>query len=736
MTDLILHIIGDLGLLALLSLGAVWLHPLTGSVRHPVQRNALLGVMFGALTSVVMLDPILLPAGATIDARAGPALLAGIYAGPVGAVIANAIGAAVRYWVVGGPVALGGAVGFLLYGSAGLLAGLLLRQRSRTPGPLVLLGVALFGTVTVLPSFFVSADWATGLAILEKAWPILLSGNVLGTLLVGVVLRVSDSRAAVLAQTRGRAIEADTLALVARTTTNGVLIADADGRVEWMNVGFDRMTGRDESRVIGRPLPAVLSADDRETGPAEQAARMLRTAEPFRAQARDRRPDGQPFWADIECRPLHIDGHVRHFVAVLNDITRQKILEQRLLRAEEVARVGHWRLTVATGEVEWSGQAHRIFGLNTQRPTPDLDGVLDIYMPEDRARVMACVDASITTGVPLDYRARLRIGDTVRCVAVKGEVDQDPSGNVVALFGVVQDITDLVRSELEANRAREAADAANRSKSEFLATMSHELRTPLNAVIGFSEVIATEMFGPVGGDPRYRAYAADIHESGQILLDLVNDVLDLSKIEAGRITLEDSPIDLDRLADRALRLVRERAARHGLTIRHMGLDTAPRLRADSRLVTQMLFNLATNAVKFTPAGGTITVFATVTDDGGLILGVRDTGIGIPAEDLPRVTEPYVQVRSAQVRPVHKGGAEGTGLGLTLVRSMMELHDGWLELESTVGLGTTARLVFPPERTDPIREDENTDERPDGPSSGDGQLGPPPISGPVNTHGSS
>jgi PAS domain S-box-containing protein len=697
MTELILHVVSDLGLLALLSLGVLWLYPLTGSFLHTVPRDALLGVMFGALASVVMLDPIQLPQGATLDARAGPALLAGVYAGPVGAIVANAIGAAVRYWVVGGPVALGGVVGFILYGTAGLLAGLLLRRWSRTPGPVCLLALALFGTVAVLPSFFVSADWATGLAILEKAWPILLVGNTLGTLLVGMALRFTDARADTLARTRGRAIEADTLALVARTTTNGVLITDADGRVDWMNEGFARMTGRDESRVLGQPLPAVLDAGGGDPVLGGRVAEALRTALPLRAQAMDRTPDGRPVWADIEVRPVRIDGTVRHFVAVLNDITRQKLLEQRLVRAEEVARLGHWRLTVNTGRIDGSQQAYRIFGLDMDKPAPDLNGVLDIYLPEDRARVVARIEASMTTGAPLDYRARLIVGETVRWVDVKGEVDRDPGGHIVALFGVVQDITDLARSEMDAHTAREAADAANRSKSEFLATMSHELRTPLNAVIGFSEIIQKEMFGPVGGDPRYREYAGDIRDSGQILLDLVNDVLDLSKIEAGRTTLEESVLELAPLGDRALRLVRERAAKHNLTVETIGLDSAPRLRADGRLVTQMLFNLATNAVKFTPSGGTITVFAGATDDGSLVLGVRDTGIGIASEDLARVSEPYFQVRSTQVRPVHKGGAEGTGLGLTLVRTMMELHDGRLELDSSVGVGTTVRLVFPSSR---------------------------------------
>jgi signal transduction histidine kinase len=235
--------------------------------------------------------------------------------------------------------------------------------------------------------------------------------------------------------------------------------------------------------------------------------------------------------------------------------------------------------------------------------------------------------------------------------------------------------------------ARDDANHANRAKSEFLAHMSHELRTALNAINGFSEIIKDELFGPV--TPRYRDYAADIYRSGIHLTALINDVLDLSKIEAGKLEIDDEIVEPAALVDSCLRLVRDRAHKGNLRL-HADLPRdLPPLRADERLVKQMLLNLLTNAIKFTPEGGRVTVAARVTEDGALALAVVDTGIGIAAEDIPRVLEPYGQVATARDR-----NPEGTGLGLPLVGKMVELHGGALTLDSTKDVGTVATLIFP------------------------------------------
>jgi PAS domain S-box-containing protein len=700
MIDTVLSIIGDFGLLALLSLGVVAVQSRTESLKQRASRGVLLGLMFGALASVVMLDPIPLPHGAVTDSRGGAAILAGVFGGPVAAVVANTIGAAVRYWVVGGPVALGGAAGFLLYGLAGLLAGLALRRLGRDPGPLTLAGIGVFGTAMVLPSFFVSADWATGWAILGTALPIMLTANVVSTILIGLVLRFAEARAVRWAYQRRRALEADRLALAMEHATNGVLMADAAGRVTWSNPGFLRLTGASEAAVVGQPLPAVLAGFDLTLeGPGSRSTLQARLAagEAFRGTLAGRTPDGRSYWATVDGRMVQEGRHLRHFVAVLTDITESKQLEQRLTRAEQVAHVGHWRLDTLTGAVLWSAQVFRIFNLDPEGPMPTLETGLAFYHPEDRDRISALVAASVETGDPLEFRSRLFLNGETKWVDARGEAERDPSGQIVSLFGVVQDVTELARREIEAQRAREAADAANRSKSEFLATMSHELRTPLNAVIGFAEIIQGQHFGPLQGPSRYLEYAADIRDSGQVLLDLVNDVLDLSKIEAGRFEMNEETVSIQAVVDRAARLVRDRAVNHGICLDTGDLADAPGLWADERLVSQMLFNLLTNAVKFTPAGGRVAVFAERLPDGGLALVVEDNGIGIAAEDLARITEPYYQARPVGPRDVHQGGMGGTGLGLSLVTRMMDMHDGRLTLDSTPGEGTTARLVFPPDR---------------------------------------
>jgi signal transduction histidine kinase len=229
-------------------------------------------------------------------------------------------------------------------------------------------------------------------------------------------------------------------------------------------------------------------------------------------------------------------------------------------------------------------------------------------------------------------------------------------------------------------------EAASRHKSEFLANMSHELRTPLNAVIGFSEVLIQQMFGAL--NEKQDEYLKDIYASGQHLLSLINDILDLSKIEAGRMELTPAPFHLPSAMDNAVTLVKERAARHGITLE---LDLDPRLSelvGDERKVKQVLLNLLSNAVKFTPEGGRICVKAGLTD-GAVEISVTDSGIGIAPEDQAAIFEEFRQVGSDETRK-----QEGTGLGLTLAKKFVELHGGRLWVESELGRGSTFTFTLP------------------------------------------
>ena len=242
------------------------------------------------------------------------------------------------------------------------------------------------------------------------------------------------------------------------------------------------------------------------------------------------------------------------------------------------------------------------------------------------------------------------------------------------------------------------AEGANKAKSEFLANMSHELRTPLNAINGFSEIMMNEMFGPLG-DQRYKGYSLDIHNSGQHLLALINDILDMSKIEAGKMALKFEPLHLEDVTEDAVRLVRNRAEAAGLKL-EVDFPPLPEIEADYRAVKQVLLNLLSNAIKFTPRQGRVTVRAEIRRDplGERVkVSVTDTGIGIAAEDLARLARPFEQVESQ-----HSKTTQGTGLGLALTKSLVEMHDGALEMVSTPGDGTTVSFTLPISQSSPMQ----------------------------------
>ncbi len=242
------------------------------------------------------------------------------------------------------------------------------------------------------------------------------------------------------------------------------------------------------------------------------------------------------------------------------------------------------------------------------------------------------------------------------------------------------------KSVAEEERAK--AQEASQSKSAFLASVSHELRTPLNAIIGFSDVMRGETFGPLG-HRNYLQYAEDIHGSGRHLLSLIDDILDLARIEAGRLELTETPVDLRETADECMRMIEINAARRQIRVNIDMPRSVPRILADDRAIRQIWLNLASNALKFTETGGTVTLFAAPRQDGSIAFGVRDTGCGMCQEELDQVMEAFTQGRSKA-----RTGERGTGLGLAIVNGLTEAHGGRVELASTVGQGTQATVILP------------------------------------------
>ena len=273
-----------------------------------------------------------------------------------------------------------------------------------------------------------------------------------------------------------------------------------------------------------------------------------------------------------------------------------------------------------------------------------------------------------------------------RCAAGRLRAE-DTAGDRPGIVAVTRDISDRKAQEAEILRTRDEAESASRAKTQFLANMSHELRTPLNAVIGFSEILNRELFGAIG-EARYRDYARLIHESGEHLLNVVNDILDMSKIEAGKFKIVKEPFDVAPLLKSCCDLMRHTAEQRSLSLIMDVAPGIPELPADKRACKQMLINLISNAIKFTDPGGWVRVSARRVGE-TVEFSVADNGIGIAEADLPRLGNPFVQANNSYDRSY-----DGAGLGLSVVKGLARLHGGRLELKSSLGEGTSATIVLP------------------------------------------
>jgi signal transduction histidine kinase len=334
-----------------------------------------------------------------------------------------------------------------------------------------------------------------------------------------------------------------------------------------------------------------------------------------------------------------------------------------------------------------------INGVETAKEIRSIDPGLNIVFvtgysdtdPRDMARIVPPVERLFYVAKPFQP---LELQQFASALSNKWRAEQDL---LVAHELLKQQYAQLQTANAELSQAKQKAEAASRMKTEFLANVSHELRTPLNSIIGFSEMINNEAHGAIGND-KYSSYVRDIHASGQHLLGVVNDILDISKIEVGEFELQEDQVDVAETIETSLRIVHERAASAGITVTADVASTLPALRGDARRVRQILLNLLSNSIKFTASGGKVLVRAAGSDAGGITVSVADSGIGIAAEDIEKAMMPFGQVDGRLNRKY-----EGTGLGLPLAKSLTELHDGRLTLKSAVGKGTTVTLDFPPAR---------------------------------------
>jgi signal transduction histidine kinase len=319
------------------------------------------------------------------------------------------------------------------------------------------------------------------------------------------------------------------------------------------------------------------------------------------------------------------------------------------------------------------------------------------YIPDGSHRVSGALMAPFALAVVVAAGAAFIVAQALMVAVVDRHLEARAKGEAQRMREHIAELENtqlaLTKTSEDLSLALEAAEAASKSKSAFLASMSHELRTPLNAILGFSETMLYEAFGPLGA-PRYKEYLGDIHKSGAHLLSLINDILDIARFDAGQAELHEEIFDLTALTVDCLRMVAGHAEKCDVVLSTELAPDLPALKADRRRIKQVLLNLLSNAVKFTPAGGQVT-FSACRSEAGLAMAVSDTGIGIAPQDIPRALERFGQVDSTLARRY-----EGTGLGLPLSKQLMEFHGGALFLESEEGVGTTVTVTLPPDRLVP------------------------------------
>ena len=363
--------------------------------------------------------------------------------------------------------------------------------------------------------------------------------------------------------------------------------------------------------------------------------------------------------------------------------------EAQLEEAEQIARMGRWKWVLGQEEISWSGEIYKMFGFTPDEFNPTIDSMTALINRSDISRVNQAFERALIEGNNYDMEFSIKRPDgEIRYIHCEGRCAMDEDGDVEALYGIMQDMTERVLYEQELKAAKDAAERAYAAKSTFLANMSHELRTPLNAIIGFSEMIEQQLLGPIGTE-KYLEYIKGIRESGAHLLDLISDILDMSKIEAGKYELSLEEFNALKTIRFAAHMVESRAMDEGVKIVLEQLkDEELTVVGDRRAFLQIVLNLLSNAVKFTRDGGSVSIECHERDT-YIAIKVIDTGIGIPANKLAQITRPFEQASTSYARE-----HEGSGLGLAISKELAEMHGGTIHIESKVDVGTTVTVRLP------------------------------------------
>ena len=492
-----------------------------------------------------------------------------------------------------------------------------------------------------------------------------------------------------------------------------VVITNAGAIIEYVNPKFTQITGYSAEEVIGKN-PRILKSGVHSREFYKDMWAALTAGQEWRGKLFNKKKNGDYFWESASISSISNEaGKITHYVAIKEDITRQVQMEnalrqtrERLDRSQEIAHLGSWELDLSKNELFWSDEVFRIFGLEPSEALLTYEFFLGHVHPDDRKALESGYFTSVSRGEEFfetEHRIVRKTSGEVRWVLEKCSHVRNGEGTIVRSVGMIQDISDRKWGEIALKKAIESSEAANRAKSDFLASMNHELRTPLNVVIGFSEVLAERMYGEL--NEKQAKCAENILNAGRRLLGLINDILDLSKIESGKMDFERVKVPVKGLLENSLTLVKEKAYKHNLKLKVSAADGMV-VQADERMLKQVMFNLLSNAVKFTPYGGAVDVTAEVVgadrisnlpgegahppEERWLRISVSDTGIGIKAEDQDRLFRTFEQLDTGSGRKY-----QGTGLGLSLCQRFVEMHGGriWAESEGE-GKGSTFRFVIP------------------------------------------
>ena len=472
----------------------------------------------------------------------------------------------------------------------------------------------------------------------------------------------------------------------------------ADNKFVFCNTAFlNQISANSLDDLLGKHVDDLVHAEDLHVLNTRRKALRAGTRQQEIVEIRRLRLDGTVYDAEVAAAPMSWNGK-RAIQVVCRDITERKETEAAL--AESAAQFR----AIVEDQTEFIGRTlpgvHTLTFVNQAycdcfgKPREELIGTSFMdHIPsaqrDEVDKLLATLDADNPV-VLMEHEVILPNGD-VRWHQWTDRAIFDDQGNITEIQAIGRDITERRLAEAATLVAKEEAEIANRAMTEFLANMSHEFRTPLNAILGFSEIIHQETLGPVG-TARYKEYASDIHSSGEHLLSLINDVLDLSKIEAGHVELREVHVDLTATIQDCLTLIRERATEKNIVVKTELADIMPLMRADHRRIKQILINLLSNAIKFTEPGGHVAVRAWFDQQFGYQIQISDTGIGIAAENIPTALARFQQVDGTLGRQ-----QEGTGLGLPLTKSLVELHGGTLNIDSELGVGTTVSVNLMPDR---------------------------------------